>query len=199
MNIKSTPVLSKNIYHYTQKVTEGYQSIVDNISVGMSSIRSKYKMRKLKANEAHVVNELIKSILLERGGVGFESLYYDKELSALYEYYNCKGHLFQVLTYESEIVGTIAIGPSRIEGQEYQVCEIKKTYLKRAFRGTGQGQYMMQTALKAAGKLGYKSCIIEIENRNVALIDACKSFGFKETMAVKPIDNQNTFLSKSVA
>lgn len=198
MNFKATATLSKNFFYYTQKIQESYQSIFDNVSSSFSNISSKYKMRKLKSDEAHIVNELIKSILLERGSIGFESLYYDKELSALYDYYNCKGHLFQVLTHQNDIVGTIAIGPSRIEGQEYQVCEIKKTYLKRAFRGLGQGNFMMESALKAASKLGYKSCIIEIENRNSALIEACKSYGFKETIAVKPIDGLNTLLSKNV-
>lgn len=181
MNTKLlTPTLGRDLFNYVNKVSINYKAVVNDVIENVSNITADYKVRKIKEKDEQVVKELIKGILLEKGGIGVESLYYDKELSELYEYYTIQGRSFHVLTYKKEIIGTIAISPCSRSGSDSNICEIKKMYLKREFRGKGQGRYMMQIALENAINEGYDKCVVALEKHNSSMINSCLEYGFSE-------------------
>lgn len=156
---------------------------ISNFLQTIPSIGTKYKLRKVAENDNWEVKGLIQKILLERGGIGVESLYYDRELDHLFDVYNSKGHLFNVLIYDNEIVGTVGLGPVSLDGYE-AVCEIRKLYLHREYRNQGQGKMMFEKGVKQARKMGYKKCLVTIEKRNVQFYEFLVANGFKLTGSV---------------
>ena len=128
---KNSTIITQNVLSYLGRASEGYDQIKRSISSRVARMTSQYKIRKIKEKDNHVVRDLIRNILLEKGGIGIENLYYDRELDGLFEYYNTPNNYFSVLMHQKDIVGTMGIVKSRHGDPQKQNCELKKFYLKK--------------------------------------------------------------------
>ena len=110
---------------------------------------------------------MIQKILIQRGGIGVDSLFYDPELLDICDSYYQADSYFGVLTYRKEVVGGVGIKPAQDElDPPSDICELKKLYLHKAYRNKGQGKYMFEFAMKKAKDLGFKTIKVETERRN---------------------------------
>lgn len=172
---KST-TLNRGFLFKIQKAASSLEAFTGTLLNVFSRGAGQYKLRKIKSADDPKVRTLIQKILLERGGLGIESLYYDNELISLSEHYQKEKSRFNVLTFQGEIVGTVGIGPT----VKANTCEIKKLYLHKDCRSKGLGKVLFAQALKQAFLLGYQYCEVSIELRNEAFHTFLGKNGFKE-------------------
>jgi len=103
----------------------------------------------------------------------------DADLADIEASYLATGGAFEVIEApDGAIVGSVAIYPlDRSAG----LCELRKMYLHRDWRGRGLGKLMLQRALRRAKQLGFRR--VEIETASV-LKDAIALYervGFRKT------------------
>ncbi|MEO9966610.1 MAG: GNAT family N-acetyltransferase [Reichenbachiella sp.] len=172
---KST-TLNRGFLFKMQQAGSGLEIFAEAVLNVFSKAMGQYKLRRIRPQDDEKVSELIKKILLERGGLGIESLYYDRELSCLSEYYTRDMSRFNVLTYQEEIIGTVGIGRTEQEN----ICEIKKLYLHKDSRHKGLGKVLFNNALTQASRMGYEHCQVTMEIRNESFYSFLLKNGFKE-------------------
>ena len=85
-----------------------------------------------------------------------------------------KGALF--IAYWNEApAGCIALQPLKEEG----VCEMKRLYVKPAFRKYGIGKALVEQLLEASRQLGYRSMRLDTLERLQPAIKLYEQYGFK--------------------
>ena len=149
----------------------------------VSSWQGRFNIRKAQKRDNKSIKELIQRILIQQGGVGVDSLYYDDELVDIHDHYSKEGRIFLVLTYSRQVVGAIGLAP--YEGGcfgDTPSCEIKKLYLRKDFRKMGRGKVLLDKAMKQAKKFGYKYVITKTERRNESFMEFLlrENFDLKE-------------------
>lgn len=81
------------------------------------------------------------------------------------------------LAYEgNEVAGCIALYPLAEAG----VCEMKRLYVKPAFRKLGAGRALVECLLDEAKKKGYHKMVLDTLPKLQAAINLYKTYGFKE-------------------
>ena len=99
----------------------------------------------------------------------------DADLKDIEATYIASGGMFSVLENEvGQVLGTVALFPL-----SSTTCELRKMYLDKNARGSGQGRRLLKHALSEARRLGFK--IVELETASV-LQDAIQmyiKYGFK--------------------
>lgn len=105
--------------------------------------------------EAHTgaVVELIGEIFAEYG-MTFEPAGFDADLTAIAAHYPARGGWFAVLIDAGGVVGTVAVVP-----REDATCELKRLYLRPAYRGQGHGEALLAAALDWARARGFRSMV----------------------------------------
>ncbi len=91
------------------------------------------------------VREVILEVLQEHG-FEYDRLK-DADLKDINEYYFSKGGIFFVGIDEDRVVGTA--GVRKLDGN---LCEIRRIYLKKGYRGKGNGEKLFLAALDFARK-----------------------------------------------
>jgi putative acetyltransferase len=91
------------------------------------------------------VREVVLEVLLEHG-FEYDRLK-DADLNDINGYYFSKGGTFFVGIEEGRVVGTA--GVRKLDGN---LCEIRRIYLKKGYRGKGNGENLFLAALDFAGK-----------------------------------------------
>lgn len=91
------------------------------------------------------VREVVLEVLLEHG-FEYDRLK-DADLNDINAYYFSKGGTFFVGVDEGRVVGTA--GVRKLDGN---LCEIRRIYLKKGYRGKGNGEKLFLAALDFAGK-----------------------------------------------
>jgi putative acetyltransferase len=91
------------------------------------------------------VREVVLEVLLEHG-FEYDRLK-DADLNDINGYYFSKGGTFFVGIEEGRVVGTA--GVRKLDGN---LCEIRRIYLKKGYRGKGNGEKLFLAALDFAGK-----------------------------------------------
>ena len=177
---KNSTIISQNVLSYIGKASAGYDQIKRSLTTRIARLTSQYRIRKVKEKDNSIVSELIRNVLLEQGGIGIESLYYDRELNGIFEYYDTPNNSFYVVTFQKEVVGTMGIVKSRHGDPNKQNCELRKFYLKKEHRGRGYGKEMLRSLLNEAYYIGYDVCIVKVPNTNTAAIRFFQKEGFME-------------------
>ncbi len=150
-----------------QKSVQLAELLLGDLSDQFSNLSKRFNLRKIQKKDNMAIKELIQKILIQRGGVGVDSLFYDPELIDICDSYYQQDSYFAVLTYRKEVVGGVGLKPAYDEVEPpSDICELKKLYLHKDYRNKGQGKYMFDFALKKAKSLGYKSIKVETERRN---------------------------------
>jgi putative acetyltransferase len=120
------------------------------------------------------VKELVFAVLTEYG-LKPDPEGTDADLKDIEATYIASGGMFSVLENEvGQVLGTVALFPL-----SSTTCELRKMYLDKNARGSGQGRRLLKHALSEARRLGFK--IVELETASV-LQDAIQmyiKYGFK--------------------
>ncbi len=101
---------------------------------------------------------------------------FDKELRELPgEYVKPSGRLL-LASDEGQLMGCVAL--RRIDDE---VCEMKRLYLRKDFRGRGAGRELVLAIIEEARKIGYKRMRLDTLPRRMAQAETVyRSLGFKE-------------------
>jgi putative acetyltransferase len=91
------------------------------------------------------VRDVVLEVLLEHG-FEYDRLK-DADLKDINGYYFSKGGTFFVGLADGRVVGTAGV-----RKLDESLCEIKRIYLKKGFRGKGNGEKLFLAALDFAGK-----------------------------------------------
>lgn len=102
-------------------------------------------IQKYEGSKNEEVREVVLEVLLEHG-FEYDRLK-DADLKDINEYYFSKGGTFFVGVDEGRVVGTA--GVRKLEGN---LCEIRRIYLKKGYRGKGNGEKLFLAALDFAEK-----------------------------------------------
>ncbi|MEP0826917.1 MAG: GNAT family N-acetyltransferase [bacterium] len=99
---------------------------------------------------------------------------FDQELAGLPgDYASPDGRL--ILVYHRQTpVGCVALRKI-----DYQICEMKRLYVRPEFRGEGFGRALAETALEEAKKIGYRFMRLDTVPEMKEAISLYESIGFK--------------------
>ena len=81
--------------------------------------------------------------------------------------------------HENEVCGCIAL--QSLDDKEKAVCEMKRLYVRPAFRKLGIGKLLVDKILEVAIEKGYKKMKLDTLKRLEAAIDLYKTYGFTTT------------------
>lgn len=134
-----------------------------------------YKIREIKSEDNKVVENIIRTCLIEFGANHEGTAWADPDLGRFSEVYDKQGRKYWVAENEEGIV-VAGVGIGEVPGEE-GVCELQKMYCLPETRGTGIAHKLMEIALEYA-KTYYKSCYIETLSNMIAANKFYKKYGF---------------------
>lgn len=132
-----------------------------------------YTIREIKEKDNKLVEDLIRTCLIEFGGNHEGLAWSDPDLGRFSEVYNKEGYKYWVAEDENgKILAGTGIG-KLIDN----VCELQKMYCHKEARGTGIAHELMKIALDYA-KQYYKKCYLETLSNMVAANKFYLKYGF---------------------
>jgi len=132
-----------------------------------------YTIREIKEKDNKLVEDLIRTCLIEFGGNHEGLAWSDPDLGRFSEVYNKEGYKYWVAEDENgKILAGTGIG-KLIDN----VCELQKMYCYKEARGTGIAHELMKIALDYA-KQYYKKCYLETLSNMVAANKFYLKYGF---------------------
>ncbi len=103
----------------------------------------------------------------------------DADLKDIERSYFVRGGAFYVLEEETgSIVGAYGLYPI-----DELMCELRKMYLHKLFRGRGLGKLLLESALAEARRMGFKRVTLETASVLKEAISLYKTYGFVEYKA----------------
>ncbi len=99
----------------------------------------------------------------------------DSDLDDLEHFYQ-KGW-FAVLEWEGQIVGSVGLLPEELKKQG--VLELRKMYLRQAYRGRGWGRLLLENAIHQARVLGATKITLGTAKVLVEAVALYQQFGFQ--------------------
>jgi len=99
----------------------------------------------------------------------------DKDLSDIHHYYFKNNGLFEILEENGALIGTYGL-----YAISKAVCELRKMYLLPSHQGKGLGKLIMDRAIQKAKELGYKTMILETNQKLDKAVGLYKKYGFIE-------------------
>ncbi|KAF1044849.1 GNAT family N-acetyltransferase [Xylophilus sp.] len=126
--------------------------------------------------------EAVRAIFREYAGtltVSLDFQDFEEELRTLPgEYAPPRGTLL-LASVDGEIAGCCALRPA--DNVDYaDACEMKRLYVRRAFRGFGLGRQLAEAALDAARRAGYDSVLLDTLDEMEAARALYEDLGFSE-------------------
>ena len=116
------------------------------------------------------VRDVVLEVLMEHG---FEyDILKDADLNDIKAYYFGSGGTFFVGISDGKVVGTA--GVRKLDGN---LCEIRRIYLKKAFRNKGNGKKLFRTALDFAEK-NCSGAVLKTDSTLTKAIDMYLKHGF---------------------
>ncbi len=140
------------------------------------------QIRPIEPRDNEAVGAIIINTLREHGCIGPGYASNDPEIQDMYSAYQDEGSIYWVLedTESGSIVG--GCGFSRLKGTtpEEAVCELQKLYFTPQTRGKGLGKTMLNMAMDAARKAGYRQMYLETVHQMETAIAMYRKHGFQD-------------------
>jgi putative acetyltransferase len=95
----------------------------------------------------------------------------------LFETFRSRRSAYFVALLDAQVIG--GAGISRLTDCEGAICELRKMYLRRSFRGLGVGRLLLEQCLDAARELAYESCYAEASSTMETAVRLYARRGFK--------------------
>ncbi len=108
---------------------------------------------------------------------------FDQELALLPGTYAPPNGRLYLAQYNGDIAGCIALRPMR----EPHICEMKRLYVREAFRGKGIGTLLTKKIISDAREIGYRSMRLDTLQRMESARSIYTALGF--TVVPKYYDN----------
>ena len=108
--------------------------------------------------------------------LGFDLAFqgFDRELEALPGAYAAPGGALLLATVDGSSAGCVGVRPFAD-----LACEMKRLYVRPAFRGTGVGRKLAQEAIRVGGDLGYRAMRLDTVPGMRAAIGLYATLGFR--------------------
>jgi putative acetyltransferase len=121
---------------------------------------------------------------------------FDKELAGLPGDYTLPRGRLLLAIEDEQLAGCVALRPL-----SDRACEMKRLYVRPAFRGRGLGQKLVATVLDAAREIGYERMLLDtLPGKMDQALAMYRRLGFKEIEAYydNPVEGV-TFMELSLA
>lgn len=136
-------------------------------------VKNGYVIREIEQKDNAVVEQIIRTCLIEFGGNREGTAWCDPDLGRFSEIYDKPAHKYWVIEDQNgNVVGGAGIGELTED-----VCELQKMYCLTEARGTGIAQYLMDICLDYA-KQYYKKCYLETFENMIAANKFYQKNGF---------------------
>lgn len=155
-----------------------YMTVARLLNTKTSLFYKEYGIRKAQPKDSALIKEFIQKRLLEKGGVGVDNLYYDRELFDIYEAYDTKHAFFWVLVSRGAIIGTIGL---RKKQDLEASANLTKLYIQKG--AECHIHSLLNMALSTAKKMNVHTVEIWTEARDHDIQEALKEAAFRKTTA----------------
>ena len=135
------------------------------------------RYQELKPEHDAALAELIRASLKARGLALPGTVYYDKTLDHLSDFYSCPGRVYYVLMEGDKVIG--GIGLAEFEGLTH-CCELQKLYLDDESQGSGIGYEMISFIEAKAREMGYQKMYLETHTNLQTAIHIYERAGYEE-------------------
>jgi putative acetyltransferase len=149
----------------------------------------KFIIRRIEERDDKAVQKIIETVMTEFGAVGQGFSIMDTEVKSMFESYTNDSSAFFVVEIDDKIAG--GAGIAQLEGNDENICELKKMYIMPNARGKGAGKKLIEECLKAAKDLGYKFCYLETLSNMKSANILYEKYGFKRLP--NPLGNTGHF------
>lgn len=123
------------------------------------------------------------AILAEYGaslGVDLSFQAFDRELADLPGSYGGDEEVFLLATVDDEIAGCCALR-TLVDASEANACEMKRLYVRPAFRGFGLGRMLVEALMQRARESGFGTMFVDTLSDMEAARELYTSLGFEPT------------------
>jgi putative acetyltransferase len=147
----------------------------------MSEIYERDRIAGLRMTQASSPAQIaqVRELFLEYAkSLGFSLCFqsFDQELAGLPGDYSPPDGRLLIAEYEGEVAGCVAL-----HKLEPGICEMKRLYLRPAFRGKGLGRRLAETILNEARSIGYQSLRLDTVERVMRdAVGLYRALGFRE-------------------
>jgi putative acetyltransferase len=147
----------------------------------MSEIYERDRIAGLRMTQASSPAQIaqVRELFLEYAkSLGFSLCFqsFDQELAGLPGDYSPPDGRLLIAEYEGEVAGCVAL-----HKLEPGICEMKRLYLRPAFRGKGLGRRLAETILNEARSIGYQRLRLDTVERVMRdAVELYRALGFRE-------------------
>jgi putative acetyltransferase len=147
----------------------------------MSEIYERDRIAGLRMTQASSPAQIaqVRELFLEYAkSLGFSLCFqsFDQELAGLPGDYSPPDGRLLIAEYEGEVAGCVAL-----HKLEPGICEMKRLYLRPAFRGKGLGRRLAETILNEARSIGYQRLRLDTVERLMRdAVGLYRALGFRE-------------------
>ena len=132
--------------------------------------------KKASTAEEYQLGQSLFSKYAEDIGIDLSFQGFEQELQQLEKQYGPpEGALFLIYADSDQPIGCFALRKLQLE-----ICELKRMFLEKNYRGKGIGRQMMENALIEARNLGYNKIRLDSIQSMKSAIALYEAFGFRE-------------------
>jgi putative acetyltransferase len=129
------------------------------MTLAYCAVGPQHLIRPISQGDDAAIAAVIRSVLPEFAAGAAGSPLADAELDAMSQSYCAPRSAYFVVEDAGEVVGGAGVGP--LAGGQFEVCELRKMYVRHAARGHGAGTLLLRHCLRVARGFGYQICYLE--------------------------------------